>query len=426
MKKTGRFTAFLLAFLMAVACAGCTASGADRLYALPRLSDEYVQLEELIAQRVKSGGEYAAPVDGRNRQSVQLHDLDGDGTEEAIAFLADENHTPNVCIYRMDEEGEYYLFVAIEGAGSAVSSVEYTDLTGDGAEELVLAWQIGEDFRLLSVYSLLREEQAQLLSADCSEYIVGDLDGDGVEELLGLNLDYGGTSTASRYTFGADGSVSQSQARLSDGITDVLRIRTGSLSDGVSALFVESAWGENELITDVLTAEGGLLNNITMSAGGRSNTLRIGGAYAADVNGDRAMEIPESAGDVLYWYALDSSGRKALELTSYHCFDGGWYLELDEPFLTGPLTVSRGSELTGESSVTFTVEGEGENTPLLAIYTLTGENRLDRAREEGRFILAEDGATVYAGQILAPDILGEEWIKTSFHLIYPEWHAGDL
>ena len=123
---------------MVFALAGCVPSGADQLYALPQLSDEYVQLEALIAQRIAAGGEYAAPTGGSNRQTVQLHDLDGDGTPEAVAFLADRSHTPNVCVYRQDEEGNYYLFVAIEGVGSAVDSAEYADLTGNGANELIL------------------------------------------------------------------------------------------------------------------------------------------------------------------------------------------------------------------------------------------------------------------------------------------------
>ncbi len=427
MKIHVRGIALLLAAFVVFTCAGCAAAGAESLYALPQMSDEYLQLEELIAQRIQDSGEYAAPAGGRNRQSVQLHDLDGDGISEAVAFLADSAHTPNVCVYRQDEEGEYYLFVAIEGAGSAVSSVEYADLTGDGGEEMILAWQIAGDMRLLSVYSLGQSSQAQLLSADCSEFLVGDLDGDGGEELLNLSIEYGGASTLTRYVFSPDGDVSQSQAQLSEGITKVLRVRTGLLSDEVTALFVESRWGEEELITDVFITGGGLLTNITLGSAGRSNTLRPEETFASDINGDRVMEIPESSGDVLNWYALDSSGRKTMALSSYHSAEGDWYLALDDVFLSGSLTVSGSDSVPGESAVTFSVDwGEEERTALLTIYTLTGENRLDRAEEDGRFILAENGPVVYAGRILAEDLLTEDSVTRNFNLIYPEWQTGDL
>ena len=72
----------LTAILTACLLSGCAVSGAEGLFALPRLSDDYLQLENLIAERIDDGGEYAAPVGGRNRQTVQLHDLDGDGAPE--------------------------------------------------------------------------------------------------------------------------------------------------------------------------------------------------------------------------------------------------------------------------------------------------------------------------------------------------------
>ncbi len=412
----------LLAALMALACAGCAVEG---LYALPRLSDDYVQLEELIAERIGEGSEYAAPVSGSNRQSVQMRDLDGDGTAEAIAFLADGNRTPTICIYRRDGAGDFYLYVIIRGEGSAVGSVEYADLTGDGMNEFILTWQIGGDLQLLSVYSLveenIRQERTELLSADCSDFVVCDLDGDGVDELLDLCVDYGGTSTMVRYVFGPGGKKSEYDARLSDGVTEVLRLRTGYLSDGVTALFAESAWDGDKLITDVFTASGGL-SNITLTTDGRSDTLRDAGAFAQDINGDRALEIPETDGAALAWYGVDSYNDRRLVMTTYHCYDKGWYLRLTGPLLKGRLNAVTTEDVPGETAVTFSSGGEG----LLVIYTLTGENRLDRAEAGGRFLLRQSETTVYAAELLPGGAsLTQEEITENFSLIYPEWQTGE-
>ena len=424
MARLRRIIAVLAALVMAAALSGCSASGADGLYALPKLSDEYIQLEELIDQQIESGGEYAAPIGGSNRQSVQLQDLDGDGETEAIAFLADRNRTPTVCIYRRDGAGDFYLYVIIRGEGSAVSSVEYADLTGDGANELIIAWQIAGDLQLLSVYTLreesIRQEKTELLSADCSDFIVCDLDGDGCVELLDLSLDYAGTSTIVRYIFDDAGAVSDYEARLSAGITEVLRIRTGYLADGIAALFVESSWGGDSLITDVFTAGGGL-TNITLTAAGRSDTVRADDAWTQDIDGDRAMEIPESIGTVTEWYGIDSRNDRALVMTTYHCYDDGWYLVLTGPLVDGELVDFVSDAVPGEKAVTFSVNGRR----VLAIYTLTGENRLDRAEADGRFILKENETTVYAAEILADDGLTSEDIINSFNLIYPEWQTGE-
>ena len=420
MKIPYRILALVMAACIALSATGCVSAGVEDLYSLPRMSEEYLQLETLIAQHIHGGGEYAAPVGGDNRQSVQLQDLDGDGEEEAVAFLADENHMPMVCVYRRDSSGDFYLYVVIEGEGSAVSSVEYADVTGDGAREIILCWQISGDIHLLSACSMKGEEPVEILSADCSKLLVEDLDSDGVEEILNLRLDYNGTSSLLCYEIGSDNAVQSSESSLSAGITEVKRARVGTLSDGTTALLVESVTWAESLVTDVFRLSGGQLENITMASSGASNTARSFPAYAADINGDRAMEIPESAGDILNWYSMDSAGRKTLALTTYHDYDSGWYLTLPEDFLKG-LTVSRKTESARETSVTFAVNGEDA----LRIYTLTGENRRDRAEAEGRFLLRSDETTVYAAELLGENITADDVIN-NFNLIYSEWQTGDL
>ena len=78
----------VLAAAMSLVLSGCFVKTVDELYTLPKHSDEYNRLEQAIDQVMSSqNASYAAPVSGMNQQSVQLADLDGDGTEEAVAFL---------------------------------------------------------------------------------------------------------------------------------------------------------------------------------------------------------------------------------------------------------------------------------------------------------------------------------------------------
>lgn len=420
MNACRRILPLLFVLVMVFALSGCVSANVEELYSLPRMSEEYIRLQELIVQRIDAGGEYAAPLGGSHRQSIQLQDLNGDGVAEAVAFLADGDHTPTVCIYRMDSEGNYYLYVDILGAGSAVSSVDYADLNGDGAAEILIAWQIGSDLQLLSAYDLSGDTPVELLSADCSAFLVNDLNGDGVEEVLDFHIDYAGTCALVMYVVGDGNTVTASRANLSAGITEVLRARMGWLTDETPALFVESLYGEDRLITDVFAVDAGL-KNITLADSGVSNTLREMPAWAADINGDRIMEIPESSGGLLNWYALDAAGRKTLALTTWHDYENGWYLVLEDGMLSG-LEVTAGEEIAGEAAARFSQHAGGD---LFVIYTLTGENRLDRAAAEGRFILAEEETTVYAAEILS-DAVTEKEILERFNLIYSEWQTGDL
>lgn len=417
-----RLRPLALALILILCLSGCAYAGADQLYALPQLSDEYVQLEELIAKRIRDGGEYAAPLGGSHRQSVQFHDLDGDGTPEALAFLADSSHTPTVCVYRLGPEGDYFLFVTIEGVGSAIGSVDYSDLDGSGNDELILSWQLSPELRLLSVYTVGETAQTQLLSTDCSAYFLCDLDADGRPELMSLSVDYVGGCTLIRHVFDAAGHETSSSAMLSSGVTEVLRAKTAYLSDERTALFIESRLGDSELVTDVFTAGIGLITNITLGEDGVSTTRRATDAYAADINADRITELPDTAGDLLDWYSLDVIGRRTPVLTTYHDYEHEWYLVIPEALLRGSLRARSAEEVPGESAVTFTLDG----TEILTVYTLTGENRLGRAQEEGRFLLTENGTTVYAAALAADGLVTEDEITENFHLIYNDWQSGEL
>ena len=424
----GRIKALILALFMAFACTGCTVSSVDELYSLPEMSEEYVQLRELIGQRINAGSVYAAPTGGSNLQSVQLQDLDGDGVAEALAFLADENRTPTVCIYRQNDAGDYYLYVIVTGDGSAVASVEYADMNGDGAMELIIAWQISGDIRLLSAYSLsggISAELGQLFSADCTEFLVCDLDADGAAEILDLRLgDRSGTMVM--YSVDEEGQIVDDTAKLSDGVTAVRRAVRGTLSDGTAAVFVESDMDGGGVITDVFAAPDGQVKNLTMAGAGRSNTYRAEEVFSMDINGDGATELPRGDGEFFSWYGLDSSGNETASV--YTCYNrtDGWYLTLAGE-LSDRLTLERYGSGGEEPAVVFTLTGDG-TTPsrsVLVIYAVTGENRMDRATADGRFVLLQEDETVYAAQLLTDELTQEE-ITENFHLIYAEWQTGDL
>lgn len=427
MKRPKRILTLVLALFMTIACSGCMSGSVEKLYSLPQMSEEYVQLQDLIGQRIAGGGAYAAPTGGSNRQSIQLRDLDGDGTAEALAFLSDEDGTPTVCVYRLNEDDDYYLYVIIRGYGSAVAGVDYADLNGDGSLELIVAWRGDGDLRLLSVHALggtAHAEQKELFSVDCSEFLVCDLNGDGVDDLLDLCLTSGGGNLF-LYTVDENGLVQSSSAQLSAGVTGVRRAFAGSLADGTPALYVESDM-DGGLVTDVFAAPDSAVKNLTMTMLGYSNTLRPSGVYATDVNGDRAVELPAGAGDILAWFSLNSAGELTPAATTYYNIPDGWYLILSGPLRQG-LTVDRYGTDNEEVSAVFTLAGD-DSAPqrsVLVIYTITGENRLDRGTADGRFILQEEESTVYAAQILTDELTAQDIID-NFHLIYAEWQSGDL
>ena len=425
-----RAAAVLAAVVLIASLSGCLPVSVDELYSLPRMSEEYVQLQDLIAGQLAGGGTYAAPTGGSNRQSVQLRDLDGDGTAEALAFLAGESGEPEICAYRRGEDGNFFQYVTIMAEGSAVYSVDYADLNGDGSAELIVSWQIGGDLRQLSVYALRgaddEQQRLRLLSADCSQFVVFDLDGDGVDDLLDLRLGAGLDGSLVMYELDGSGEPRTSTAELSSGASAIRRAVSGLLADGTAALFVDSDMGNQGLVTDVFAVKNGKLENIAMSSLGRSALLRPDGMFAADLDGDGTTELPAGSGEFITWYAMDASGARTPAATSYHNAGDGWYLVLPESLSDG-VTAERHGAGGEESAVVFLQEGDGSapQRSVLVIYMLTGANRLDRAEVDSRFILRQDEDAVYAAQLLT-DELSQEDIINNFYLLYDQWQTGDL
>ena len=90
------------------------------------------------------------------------------------------------------------------------------------------------------------------------------------------------------------------------------------------------------------------------------------------------------------------------------------------------LTVRRDDSIPGERAVILSRLGtDGNVNDLLIIYTITGENRSDRAKLGDRFILLEDNATIYAAQVL-DDSLTQEATAARFNRIFTEWSSGSV
>lgn len=415
---------------------GCMVGSVTDMYSLPRPSERHLRLLELLDGELSAGSEFASPSSGDLRQSVQLHDLDLDGTDEAIAFFRDSDDVLKICVYRVEED-EYRPALTINGAGTSIGRVEYADLNGDGAAELIVSWQMG-DFCMLNVYSMENFEGSSLLTADCVEFRAASLFGDGLIQLAALRFDGVNPGGMDLYTFAADGETASLTAPLSRGIAAVDRLRLTELTDSVPALFVESFLETGELVTDVFTYDGEHFKNITLDASDVSSARRAYTMFSTDINGDGRLEIPSARllqnrpGDegVLWafdWYGYDAMGGRNLTFSTYHSVNDGWYFILPES-VSASLSVRRESRANGERRVILSSHdgASGKTSDFLAIFTLTGENRYDQAEKDGRFILTADKSAVFAAEILDPSVISRDRVKADFKLINAEWFVGAL
>ncbi len=422
---------------------GCGLGGVDELYSLPQPQEKFLQLQTLIDQEINSGSEYSAPTAGTLRQSVQLADLDGDGTEEALAFLKNKDLQPEICIYRSADE-EYVLAGKITGEGTGIGCFEYADLDSDGFSEIMVSWRMSGELFLLKVYSLKDWVSSVMLTADCKDFRVGDVDKNGFPDVLVLSFEPG-NGTLDKYSLEADGEMRKTSAKLSTALTTIERFTVSDIADKAPAILVEGvcAGEESEVyLTDIFVCIDGKLKSITTDPEtGNSIAERDFKVYSTDIDKDGCIEVPYSK--KLYsqpkvsadyyafdWYCFDINGEAGFRTSTYHNYGDGWFFMIPEDWRQN-LTVRRETASSGERSVVLSVADpvSGRVNDMLTVYTLTDENRAERARLAGRFILLSSETAIYAARLnYEVDEAELESVKAEmtsrFRIIYTEWNTG--
>ena len=435
--------------LLAAALTGCGFSddSVEELFTLPRMAEEYTGLTQELEALITQGYEYASPTGGRNIQSVQMADLDGDGQQEALAFFRMSSDEKPLKIFVFKIEGDSYArYCTIESSGTAIDSVQYEDLTGNGRLEIIVGWRVSMDLQALAVYSLEPDGARELMRTNYVKYAVADLNKDGKRELTVLRANQDGEGVADCYvskngalTLRSSVLVSMTMAELSQ----QGKVTVGVLRSNDPALFITGVADGARAITDVLALRGGELTNLVLSAitGVSGEVSRFCSVYPMDINGDGVTEVPRTVtlqgedadhavSQRVDWISYDASGTASRVLSTYHDVADGWYLQLPEGW---PERVWVGrSTSPDEIGITFYTDSSREESyvPVLRITALSGSERERLAVRTGRFILGRNDGVIYVGELLKGNqdwkySVTEDEVRASFSLIGTEWSAGD-
>ncbi|MBQ6539954.1 MAG: VCBS repeat-containing protein [Oscillospiraceae bacterium] len=446
MKRILKHALFVLCVVcIAMAFSSCTTTTED-LYQLPKMSEQNSQLWSLIEEILDQGASYSPPSSGTHRQSVQLEDLDGDGQRDAISFfqVAGDTKPLKVHIFRF-ADGEYQPAAVIEGEGETIDSISYADMNNDGAMELIIGWQISTDIKLMNIYTLNDFQPYVIVSSDYTDYSLCSINNSGRNVFLIRLSPSDQSGEAVLYSLLPDGELDKVTAPLSSGVVSVSRIKSSPLLNGVRAVFVEETTSEG-FLTDIFTLQRGVFTNITLNTGDAASsvTYRTIAAYSMDINGDGVLDIPvpvqlNSAPDstttyyAIRWYSYSSLGRLSKTeqnrtVTTFHNSTDGWFLVLSDD-IVNRLYVRRDAS-RGARSVVFSLpDSAGVVRDVLAISTLTGDNREDESISGNRFLLSTKGDVIYTGEILSEEFTNRSFTKDQvsmdFHLIYSEWGTSE-
>lgn len=436
MKK--KWYMFFVLAAVTLLLSGCNLGTVKEMYRVPIRSEAYQDLQKLIDEAM-TDAQYSAPLSGTNLQTVQMADLNGDEFVEYLLFSKTGSDKPlRISIFSASPDG-YALLDTIECTGAGFDQVEYAQIDGRGGLEIIIGRQIGEQVvRTLSVYTHRDGQMEQLLSTNYSKFLCTDLDENGRNELFVLRPAESATENgiAELYSV-SNGIMSRSaEVQMSRPAESIKKVMVSNLDNEVPAVYVASDVDGSAIVTDVFSLVSGQLVNVTKTGEYDTNvdTLRNYYVYAADIDADGVLELPDLIGmrmpegtvdaksqHLIRWYSITSRGEVVDKLYTYHNFVGGWYVKLTESYVEHLAVSQQGN------SYIFSIWNEDYTLlqPLMTIYVLTGQNREEQAVVDNRFVLLRTEATVYAASLEVISVehgLSQNVLINNFELIRQEWN----
>ncbi len=440
MKKNWILTCMLI--LMALLFSGCAMRTIDEMYSLPKRSEAYANLQSAI-DIAMAGLEYSAPLTGENQQAVQMADINGDGVEEYLVFTKGSFVNPMQILVFTQEADSIQIMEVIASNGTAFDQVEYAEIDGKPGVELVVGRRVSDQLMgSVAVYSFASGRAERLLNAGYSKFVTYDMGGSDQKELLLIQRGESDADNAVAvlYRYRSKSMTRSVEVRLSHPAQNVKRITAGKLQCGTAAVYVSTISDENAVYTDILALKEDNLIKLEYSTVQTSGvqTLRNYYVYAEDVDDDGIIEIPSliSVNPIsaswqmeeqyqVRWYSVDLEGNRTEERSTFHNYDGGWYLELDNTWADFVTVYQVGN------TYAFYMWNDTykEAVAAFTLYALSGSDRLTQSTEDGRFALHHGDGVIYAARFES-DVsqygITEAYMKESFHLIHKDWNTGEM
>lgn len=285
------FLSAVLSCALLTGCSGMSLTGNDVLTP-PRAHGAHARLQALIRERAGNAYTLVYPSSGELQSAVFSRDIDGDGAEEAVAMYRDRDDI--IHILSLIRDGSGY-----DTAGEAlldtpvIERVDFADLDGSGSQELVISYPDSLSGLLsLTVIRLGGSYRRSDMPAACDSYLITEISGSGQDILL-FSLPSPFASASAQLLDYADGDLYVKGACEMDSRVESFGITCGSVSRGISGVFVDGINAAGEYTTQVLyySPDDGLINPLFIYAG-YDSTRRPAPVACCDIDGDGLIELP--------------------------------------------------------------------------------------------------------------------------------------
>lgn len=297
MKKIILTGVFVVIMFFSTACTSDILDTKSLLKA-PKVSNKYIEIQNTL-NNLFSDYSLVTPQNSVNKEAVYLLNLYGDHKEEAIIFLRDNiSYEIKIVVLERGESEEWKEKNIFSGIGFNINRVNFKDLDGDEKNEMIIGWE-GSTLidRGISVYTIRENNIVEVFNKNYTAYAVEDLDIDGNDELMIINLDKAkGQANAVLYDLDIDTKSMYyvDQVNMDGYVNGYYNVTSGYVSATKKGVLIDVNVGAHSSYTDLIIYQNGQLRNIFYNETWEYTdlTFRPYSTKSSDIDEDGIMEIP--------------------------------------------------------------------------------------------------------------------------------------
>lgn len=323
----------------------------DSLLHAPVRDEESAQIWQVFEKTAGRNYTLKTPTDGGHRSALIHADLNGDESDEILAFYSKEGagETVFLQVFGADENG----WVALAGAESGfneVKQVEFADIDGDGTLEIIVGWglQSSKLMQQLNVYTVNFEksEITSVFSTKYSAFGVFDLNADGKSELAAIYGDKSVDSSLSvlKVFSSISGKIGQiSSIDVDPVISTVSQISFDCIRKAnESRVYIDGFTSDGQMTTDVICFDTEKSSLSRAFIGGKTVSViskRSANIECEDINNDGIIEIPTQkkleqnglSSSVIEWKTV-FGGKLSGVATYFDNRENGYYFVMSKQY----------------------------------------------------------------------------------------------
>ena len=293
-----------LALAMTVLLTGCNITGVDpqNLVRPPLPTGEREKIHQVLEAETGRDYKLKYPQRGEYRSAIIMHDMDGDGSSEAIA-LYQPSDGDGVTVMFIGETGDTWKKIgSVTKTDVQIDQICFGDVNSDGTDEAIVGWGNAlNNTNEITVYSCSGGELLEIATEQAyTEMVVMDFDGDGFEEIFTASLtNPNQQATARLFRISKNAVETMGTADMDATVTRYISVTAGLTNEDQYGVVLDGAKTSGSAATYVTELiywdeENNRLQNPFYDPNSFSANymMRYTSVVSTDINDDGVIEIP--------------------------------------------------------------------------------------------------------------------------------------